>query len=197
MSHPWPDPDVLADIYHRLAGGDPTAPGDLAEAVDPLTDHLRRHHPAADDHALWTAAADAVLSVIRNPAVFDPSRGPLRSFLCMAAEGDYLNLFKKEKRHHAKRETGDCVELPDPAGNPLQELDADGPSFDDPAVAAEIAALPPADRSVFELMRGGEKRTAAFAPVLGVAHLPPEDQAREVKRAKDRIVKRLQRAGGK
>jgi hypothetical protein len=47
-----------------------------------------------------------------------------------------------------------------------------------------------------DLMREGEKRTVVFADAAGFSDLPPEEQAREVKRVKDRIKKRIQRAGG-
>jgi hypothetical protein len=51
------------------------------------------------------------------------------------------------------------------------------------------------DRRVLRLMVDGERRTAVFAAVLGLDGQPAEAQRREVKRAKDRIKKRLERAG--
>jgi RNA polymerase sigma-70 factor, ECF subfamily len=199
MSPAWPVPSHLSDIYRRLVGRDPLAQSEFAVAVlDPIVCHLRRCHKHHDDATYWTAAIDAVWSVLRNPAVYDPSRGSLRAFLCMAAECDLRNALKREWRHQAKRENCDCVELADDDGNSRQESDAaEGPSFDDADVAAEIADFTPAEHRVFELMRGGAKQTASFAPLLGVEHLPNDDQSRAVKRAKDRIIKRLQRVGRK
>jgi hypothetical protein len=52
------------------------------------------------------------------------------------------------------------------------------------------------DQRCFDLMRDGEKHTAVFAAAAGFSDLPPDEQAREVKRVKDRIKKRIQRAGG-
>ena len=43
----------------------------------------------------------------------------------------------------------------------------------------------------------GERRTEAFAEILGISHLSIETQRREVKRAKDRIDKTLRRQGGR
>jgi hypothetical protein len=45
-------------------------------------------------------------------------------------------------------------------------------------------------------MRAGEKRTEAFAAVLGVADRPADEREREVHRVKGRIIKRLNRAAG-
>jgi hypothetical protein len=199
MSVEWPGANDLAAILNLLHTGDPLARSDFADAVmEPLVSHLRRCRVEADDDAYWTAAGDAVLSVINNPAVYDPNRGPLRSFLCMSAEGDLRNALKRERRHHTGRENRDCVELAAADGNTRQESRVvDGRSFDDPEVAAEVAGFSSADHGVFELMRGGERETAAFAPVLGVGHLPRDEQSRAVKRAKDRIIKRLRRVGRK
>ncbi len=195
MSTPWPDPDPAADLHRRLCADDPVAPADLAAAfLGPLYEHLRRTHPGVDDHLALTAAEDAVLAVIRRPAVYDPARGDLEAFLRMAARGDLANALARERRHAARRDDRDCVELPADGGNTFAEDDL--PSFDDPGLGAVIAGLTETERRVFELMRAGERSTAASAKALGVAHLPADEQARAVKRVKDRIIARLKRARG-
>jgi hypothetical protein len=55
----------------------------------------------------------------------------------------------------------------------------------------------PKDRQILVLRLQGERRTGAFAEILGISHLPIETQRREVKRAKDRIDKTLRRQGGR
>ena len=198
MSHSWPDPDELADLFRRVCAGDRPAIADfISAALDPLAADLRRRHPEADEHARLTAAEDAVLALVRNPSIYDPARGTLIAFLRLSAEGDLRNARNREARYHRGRESGDSVELaPDRRNTPAEDLADDLPSFDDPDLAAEIAAFSPVERAVFELMLAGERATAAYAPVLGVGHLPADEQAREVKRAKDRLLKRLQRARG-
>ena len=47
--------------------------------------------------------------------------------------------------------------------------------------------------AVVELMSEGERSSTAFAPLIGAEHLPLDEQKREVKRCKDRLVKRLRR----
>jgi hypothetical protein len=197
MPDSWPEEDELAALHRRLCEGEPLAVSDFLAAVfEPLACHLRRWRPGADEHACLTAAGDAALALVRNPAIYDPARRTLKGFLCMAAECDLLNELEKEARHHRNRDHPDCVELAPDGRNPLPgSAEGEQPSFDDPRLAAEIARFTPAERAVFELMRAGERLTAAYVPALGVGHLPKDEQEREVKRAKDRITKRLQRAG--
>jgi hypothetical protein len=54
----------------------------------------------------------------------------------------------------------------------------------------------PKDRQILALRLQGERRTEAFAEILGILHLSIEAQRRGVKRAKDRIDKTLRRHGG-
>ena len=198
MSDSWPDPATAATLCERLLAGDPLAPSDfLAAFLDPLVRHLRAWRPNADDHFCITAAEDALLSFLRNPSSYDPGKRSLAGYLRMAARGDFLNAWKKEAKHRQKREVHGTVELVADGGNGGEEEIADDlPTFDAPNLAAEIASFTPPERTAFELMRGGEKRTPAFAAALGVEHLPADERTREVKRVKDRIIKRLQRAGG-
>lgn len=195
MSDSWPEPVAAAAIFQRLGRPDPLASADFAEAfLDPLADFLRAVYPQADDHHCLTAAGDAILSVIRNPAVYNSTRGDLAAFLRMAARADLLNILASERRHHDRRADRDCVELPAERGNDSTDAADDLPSFDGPTLAAVIAGFTDPERRVFELMRTGERGTAAFAAALGITDRPREMQAREVKRVKDRLFKRLQRA---
>jgi RNA polymerase sigma-70 factor, ECF subfamily len=200
MPDSWPEANAVAAIFERLRQGDRLAQSDFIVAVlDPLVSHLRVWRRDADEHMCLTAAEDAVLSAIRNPAVYNPAKGGnLFAFLRMAAERDLLNVLEREHRHHRNRENRDCVELAaDDRNPPTEEVADDLPSFDDCAVAAEIASFSDLERQVFNLMKDGERQTFMYIPVLGIENLPKEDQAREVKRMKERIIKRLQRAGRK
>jgi RNA polymerase sigma-70 factor (ECF subfamily) len=197
MSDSWPDTDEIDRLFRCLCNGDPLALTDFITAVlDPLANHLRRWRSGADDHLYITVAEDAVLALVRKPAIYDPAKRGLIGFLCMSAQGDLLNALRKEQKHHTNRESHECVELaPDHGNTSAAELADELPSFDDPHVATEIASFTPTERAAFELMRAGERATAAFAAVLGIGHLSEDEQRREVKRVKDRIIVRLKRAG--
>lgn len=188
----WPDTATATDLYRRLLTSDRVASSEFAAAfLEPLIAYLHAAYPHADDHHRIEAAEDAVLSVIRNPAVYDPSRGNLLTFLRMAARRDLDNIRAREQRHQRNREIRDCVELGTQDGNGFQ--DADLPSFDDPGIAAIVATLSEDERRVLDLMRTGERRTEAFAALLGVANRSVDEQRRVVKQVKDRVKKRFQR----
>lgn len=197
-----------ADLYQRLRDGDPLAPSDLAVAyLDDLADWLGARNPGADPHACQTAAEDALLSLMKNPASYKPELRGLTGYLRMAATGDLRNLLKSERRHTLRSTSFEAVELSGEAGKLTQE-DAD------PAVIAErreaeqpasvgMPVLPaavqatftPEEQQVRELMWRREYKSAVYAAVLHIADRPVEEQQQEVKRVKDRIKKRLKRAG--
>lgn len=203
----WPDAARALDIHARLCAGDPVASAELAEAfIDPLTAWLVRTNPRIDEHLCVQAAEDAILSLIDTPTSYDPRRGALDAYLRMSARGDLRNALESERRHGSRGESLDVIELLGSDRNLYQEES-------DPARIVEredderelLRRLLPAEvvstfsweeRWILELMRQGERRTSAFARVLAITHLPQADQQREVKRAKDRIKRRLQRQRG-
>lgn len=188
----WPTDDVLLDAWRRLAA-DPDTAGAFAELVlRPLEADLVRQFPGVHPDQLTDAVDTAVLALVRNPAAYDPARGPLPGFLRMAARRDLANLLRAEGRHHRGRIPWEAVELGRPAGNDTPEADS---LADHPELVAAVDGLDDADRRVLELMRDGERDTPVFAAALGIADRPPGEQAAAVKRAKDRVMARLKRAG--
>ena len=187
----WPPAEALLEAWRRLVG-DPDTAAEFAAAVLPalvagLADRQRRAHP--DDIA--TAAGDAVLAFLKRPSAYDPARLPVASYLLLIAKRRLLNQLDAERRHHAGRIPWDCVEL-DVAGR--NDPGGGTPGLDDSILAAVVSQFTDGERRVWQLMRGGERRTALFADALGVADGPAA--AAVVKRAKDRILARLRRAAG-
>lgn len=186
--------------YHRrLCEGDPLAPSDVCKVYLPiLLGWLHRCSPRADDHLRQTAAQDALIDWILHPERFDPRRGDLVGWLRMAARRNLANLERGEARHQRQRDSESSVELDQLPGNTSGR--------DDPVLRLirdeEVQELDSAvltwseeERRVLALMRQGEKSTEVFARVLGLEAQPPEQQAHEVKKVKDRITRRLQRRG--
>lgn len=194
MSDTWPGDDELAALFAGVRARDPLAVHDFVVAVlEPLVADLRPRH--ADEDARHTAAEDALLDLIRDPARYDPAKATLRGYLRMAARRDLGHVADKERRHHVGRKSSEFVELAAGPGNSHPNAPADDlPSFDAPHLAAEIDSFDADERAVFEAMREGARATAEFAAALGLGHLSPDDQFDAVKRVKDRIKKRLQRA---
>jgi RNA polymerase sigma factor (sigma-70 family) len=190
--NPPADPDVA--LYQRLRGGDPTAKYDLAERfMEPLVAFLRRASRATDEDLLYQAAGDAIVGLIKNPLRFKPELNTLIGYLRMAARGDLHNAIQKEARHQRNRAGADSVELVEDPGN-AEGDDSEGPSFDDPGLAAALADFTPTEQEFFRLLRTGEKRTSVLAAVLGLDDQPEAVKRAEVKRTRDRLIKRLQRA---
>jgi hypothetical protein len=158
----------------------------------PLTAFLHHCHPTADPHDLETAATEALVTYLRTPQRFDPSQCSLPGYLRMLARADLKNLWRSAQRH-------EHVELPVEMGNNSQPalLDVLIAQEETGSLRTQVDALAqrlsPSDQKVLQLLLEGERETAVFARELNLGHLPVAEQRREVKRAKDRIQRRLDR----
>src|SRR5262249_45315364 len=143
--------------------------------------------------------------LIHNPASYRPDAlGPL-AYLRMSAQRDLQNLLQRERKHQKQGRSLDCVEH---SSDVRKYLGRD----DDPSVPLLVAekeqadvasitlavlqSLTEAEARVLPLLLRKERKIAAYAEALGITHLPPADQRKEVKRVKDRLAKRLKRAEG-
>jgi hypothetical protein len=213
-----PSRESLDALHARLLRHDPVdevAAGELV--VLALEEVTRRVDRRAGRLLAWAGAtvrADAVhdaavsacLSYVKRPQQYDPQRtsGGLLPYLVLAAQRDLLNARAAIKRQHQEAPLS-LVELrrahrnteltPVGVGEPSNMDAADG--------GAEERALAPMlelmkderERTVLRLMAAEERHTEAFAAALQLGYLPPEEQRRAVKQYKDRIKKRLERAG--
>jgi len=167
--------------------------------LEPLVAWLGRKRPRLDEDLYQQAAEQAIMDFIHNPGAYDPVRCGLWGYLCMAALRDLLNLLKKEARHRRGRQSLDSVaESPD-AGNYLGREDDPSRvlSFAEQQRAARAAVgggLTEPERRALEVMLQGVQETPPYAEALGIAHLPDDEQARQVKRFKDRVKARGKRA---
>lgn len=191
--------DWYRQIHERLLAGDPVAPGEFAEAVwKRLVKELEMKYPRLPDRDLLRdAASDALLSYLKRPAQFDPTKRGLFGFLVMAAEGDLRNALAKTARRTRNEVSLEDVELSDTSGKEKWEGPGAQARIEAQRIRRGIGTLfkDPEDREAVELLIEGERSTAAFAKLWGLEGLPAKDQAREVKRHKDRIKKTLQRHG--
>jgi hypothetical protein len=218
-----PARDVLDALHARLVRGDPTAPPDLESLVfATLVRQLRKRAgrrvrgfgSTVGDDLLMEAAEEAFISYAKRPDQYDPAkaRGGLLPYLLMSAEHDLLNALPRAERHRSVtplsrvelRAEGRNTELRlvgiGTAGyqeNPEEMMEARALAEEWSAQLAVQEALleTTAERSVLRHMIAGERSTAAYAAVLGITHLDPKRQQLEVKRVKDKIKKRLVRAG--
>ena len=193
----------LLALHRRLCDGDRTASDELAELLlDPLVERISRQFPRADEHWHCQAVADALLDYCARPHQFDEGRGvPLAPFLLMTCRRNMLNLLRGEARRRtregqaAQMSATSSVELDPVAGNLLQQEES--AQLHQQEEDCMNLLQDPQDQQILALRLRGERRTVAFAAILGISHLPIEAQRREVKRAKDRIDKILRRKGGR
>jgi DNA-directed RNA polymerase specialized sigma24 family protein len=189
----WPDQEALLALLGRLPA-DPTASADFAAAVYlPLLNEVRAAHRGDDPARLADVVGDLVLAFVRRPEQYDRTRLSVRGYLVMAANGDVLNARAKAARRKAREIPLGSVAEPAWDGKEGDEDDVRA-WLADPRVAAVVAGLAPVERAVWERMLAGERSTAAFADLLGLADRPTAEQEREVKRVKDRVKTRLRRA---
>jgi DNA-directed RNA polymerase specialized sigma24 family protein len=194
------DAERLLVIHKRLLDGDRVAPEELAaHLLERLAQEVARKFPHTDVHFAYDGVTDALLDYCAKPAAFNASRGvPLDRFLAQAAWRNVANLVRGEQRRKAREEKSaalagkEDVELHPSAGNPLQNAERSQEQ------QAELVQMldDPMDKKVFQLRLTGERRTAVFAQVMGISHLPLAEQRRTVKKAKDRIDVLLRRKKG-
>jgi hypothetical protein len=197
------DSSQLLGLHRRLCDGDRTASEELAELIlDTLMEGISRQFPRSDEAMRYEAVTKAFLYYCAQPHQFNAARNvPLHLFLLMASKYDMLNLLRGEARRKVHEEEAghlyaiSAVELDPVVGNLLQKEENEQRHH----LEEEMMSLlqDPKDRQILALRLQGERRTEAFAEILGISHLPIEGQRREVKRTKDRIDKILRRHGGR
>lgn len=116
------------------------------------------------------------------------------TYLRLACVRDLQNLLAKESRHASGRISVESVEFSLSDGNDVSETVAD--SLDGQRLVAELTrGMTSEEQAVFSLMLEGERSTRVAAEVMNIGHLALEEQAKRVKRVKDRIKKRMRRRG--
>lgn len=194
-----PDDARLLRLHASLVEGSPTASAEIAEILyEWLMGRLHAAVAYASTDDVADVAADVLVRYFANPERFRPERGKgLAGFLLMDARGDLLNLLDSSRQRQAP------TPLPDAVADQLEDRNIGAmtqermlerlPAQLDKRV---LALLPnPLDRGILELMMDGVRDTDAYAALMGLGERSTEVQAREVKRAKDRIRARLKRGG--
>jgi RNA polymerase sigma-70 factor (ECF subfamily) len=189
-------------LHQRLVERDVLAPSDLAAAyLDHLITWLVSRYPKIREELCQEAAEEAILALIRNPQSYNPERQTLPVYLHISARGDLLNLCQKGKALAEKQESWETVEQSPQAGKYLG-------CHDDPSLPLQIAeelvianeqlasvrkGLSEGESAVLDLVLSGERGTAEYVKALKITHLPKGEQDKEVKRAKAKVNKRLER----
>lgn len=195
-----PDADPQdADLLRRLREGDPTAPAACCERYLPVLLGDRRWVRAdvRDPHLIEEAVHTALLDFVKAPERYDPARLPLLRYLGMAAHNDLLNLLNREQRHGRRRAPLEAVDLLQHAWNDEREEPELPGGMDQKEVEQRLRERLPdeRDRTAAAMMLDRVRRSAEYAQLYGLTHLPPEEQRRQVKQIKDRLDKVMKRLG--
>jgi DNA-directed RNA polymerase specialized sigma24 family protein len=187
-------------LHHRLLEGDVTSTAEIAELFMPIIiDRLNRRYPnLGDPHLIETAVEDALMNYFERPEQYDPAKLSLAGYLRMSANGDLLNALKREKRRPKQESLEEYVELSNGSAEHgvKDDFDLEATVFarQSPVWQRLADLLPdPIDQQIVLLMMEGIRDTSVFADVLRISDYPREEQARIVKRHKDRLKKKLQR----
>lgn len=205
MEIPEPSQGWQQQRHKRILQEDVTAFAELSEyALPHLISFLQQQFPTQEAHQIEITAVDTLMTYLAMPEKYNPDKLSLFAYLRMSARGDMLNAIDKETRHERRHQaiddptlqeqipsldlltqTGELDEWLETHTNLtrtelLQKLDDD---------------LDETDKVMLLLMFDGIRDTSRYAEVMGISDLPQAEQQAQVKRAKDRLQKRLQRFG--
>jgi DNA-directed RNA polymerase specialized sigma24 family protein len=200
-----PDREWQEQLHQRILRQEPTAFAELCEVALPhLLAFLRQRFPQNEAHLHEMTAVDTLLHYHTRPAQYDAAKLSLFAFLRMAARNDMLNLLDKHGRADKR-----LLDIDDPyvqALLPAEDAIAEASELDDwlsqhtqlsrqQLLQTLDNELTRTDKAVMLLMFDGVRDSRQYAFALGISHLDTGQQRAEVKRAKDRLTKKLQRFG--
>lgn len=189
------DPNTaLAELHAAASRGEEGSLNRIAEILlHPMQRVLRRAFPRASPDLIANAVEDAILEYAAQPSRFDALRGiPLSAFLGHAARRNLLNLLQVE----ARRELREAKYAEHARFRGLRLLE--GPQVnpeDSDALRRLISSLAADEAECRALLSwlNGQRTTALLATALQISHLSLAEQRKEVKRFKDRVIKRIMR----
>jgi hypothetical protein len=165
-------------------------------ALPILERYLRRRGAPWAQDLIWDACTRTILDHCDRPEAWHRNQRSLLGYLEMSSIGDFRNALDSRLRKSGLENLCPPVELPELRRNSsaedewLDRIDVDG------LVKQYAAVLPDqSDQSVFRLMLLGFRDEADFSIALGIADQPETERRRVIKQTKDRIKKRIQRAG--
>ena len=196
-AHSLPTREEEQELHRRLSAGDKTAISDLAaHYYEAIIDHLRRTNKKyVSDDEITNAAFETWDSISKNPRQCDPAKS-LWSFLKLAAQRDLMNILAKQKRRRKHEVAFEHVEqFPDRGIVSLDaEREAEIERIRRDLLPIIRAGLSDPELRCLELHLEGERKTGAYAVVLGIADQSEDEQEAIVKRIKDKLKTRIKRA---
>ncbi len=187
--------------FHQLilARNDPIVWDQLAVWLYPILvqDLRKRVYQETDPVLVEEAVGEAFLNYCRNPEKYNPQLISLRSFLLMEAEHDLKNALARERR-----QTQFQISLVSPSNtNEEQDIIDESQDLEAHIQGKELREhilstfTNPVDRSIAELILDRVRSPEPYINLLEPSGLSRSEQAKQVKRHKDRIKWHLRRIG--
>ena len=202
-------PEEYAFHQRLLADDDLPASAELAEWLYELLvreTHARACANAADGTVsvdpvlVEEAVGQALLDYIEAPERYNPDLASLQRYLVMAAYRDFQNLSMKEARLIGPQRYLSLLtteEAEQDLVDGQQDLDRIIGRIHAESLWQMIQTQFPdsTEQQIVTLLVDGIRSAQPYVQLLGLASLSTDEQAKEVKRVKDRIAKRLRRIG--
>ncbi|NVJ05290.1 sigma-70 family RNA polymerase sigma factor [Myxococcus sp. AM001] len=189
----FPTWEVELKLHERVIQDDPLASQDVFRVfMDPILRVLRYEMSCQGDEA-YDSAVDAVLDYLRNPLRYDRQRAKLSTYLTHTAKRRAMDRQRSSQARVRREEKfGGVFALRAPAPKEAMELSVEASLA---VKKLEQINFRTEERKLLGLVLQGENSTPALGKVLGLGALPKVEQQREVKRHRDRLMKRLARIG--
>ena len=205
MEIPEPSQGWQQQRHKRILQEDVTAFAELSEyALPHLIGFLQQQFPTQEAHQIEIAAIDTLMTYLAMPEKYNPDKLSLFAYLRMSARGDMLNAIDKETRHGRRHQPIDdptlqeqlpSLDLLTQTGELDEWLETQTKLTRTELLQKLDEDLDKTDKEILLLMFDGVRDTSQFAEVMNISDLPQAEQQAQVKRAKDRLQKRLQRFG--
>jgi RNA polymerase sigma-70 factor (ECF subfamily) len=193
-----PSQEALLVLHDAVLGGANTARITLAGLLLSAMRRRFANRRELDQDDIGSIIGLSIANYLAAPDRYDRTGAPLLAYLYRDIDGDVRNEAAKRRRRPEVSAEGEILELRAPRGNQtvedevLERLDPlDLPRSVVQAALAKVEDLGPEDREILRLRCEGVRSVHVYAALLEIAHLPLEQQRREVKRRKDRLDKWL------
>lgn len=188
----FPTWEVELALHARVIHKDPLSSGDVFRVfMDPIVRVLQTELHCQRDDA-HDSAVDAVFYYLRNPERFD-SQKRLSTYLTQIAKRRAQDRQRSSQARIRREEKfGGEFELWRPNPKEVMERSVEAR---DTVRRLEQVKLRKEENKLLEQMLLGEKCSRVLGEVLELKPMPEREQRQEVKRHKDRLMKKLVRIG--
>ena len=180
------------DLHFRILAGDSAAVSELLQSFAPtLIRRLRQTFTRVSEVHIVDGVDEAVVDYVLRPTQYDSHIGvSLFRYLYWASRRNVLDYIRSESRRRGRErayaELITATNGDDHCAQRSRQLEQVMDLCNDVTWSSR-------DQRTLHRFLEGERNPAVLASVLGVSNRSPHEQRAEIKRFKDRVIKRLRR----